>query len=119
MFLWVSPMKGVMGFGKKGKLSPCYIGPFEIQDRVGVVADHLALPPKLSMTHLVFHVSMLQKYLLDPSHVLALHTIQLGENLTYKEKPIAIVDHQVKKLHSKEVTSMKVIWKNHSGEEVT
>ena len=62
---------------------------------------------------------MLQKYLLDPSHLLAPHTIQLDEDLSYEEEPIAIINHQVKKLHLKEMVSMKVISKNHSREEVT
>ena len=63
-------MKGVMRFGKKGKLAPRYIGPFEILERVGMVAYLLALPLNLSQVHPVFHVSMLKKYILDPSHVL-------------------------------------------------
>ena len=112
-------MKGRIRFEKKGKFNPCYIGPFEILDRVSAVVYHLALPPELSMIHLVFHVSMLRKYLLDPSHVLGPHTIQLDEGLSYKKEPIAIVDHQVKKLASKEVGSVKVIWKNHSRKEAT
>ena len=71
MFLKVSPMKGILRFRKHGKLSPCYIEPFEILERIGVVAYRLALPPDLSMIHPVFDVSMLQKYILDPSHILA------------------------------------------------
>ena len=70
MFLKVAPMKSVMRFGKKGKLSPMYIRPFEILERIGKFAYRLALPPELSLVHNVFHVSMLRKYLLDPSHVL-------------------------------------------------
>ena len=70
VFLKVSPMKGVMRFGKKGKLAPRYIGPFEIRSRVGEVAYRLILPHELSRIHPVFHVSMLRKYIPDPSHVL-------------------------------------------------
>ena len=70
VFLKVSPMKGVMRFGKKGKLAPRYIGPFEIKSRVGEVAYRLVLPPELSRIHPVFHVSMLRKYIPYPSHVL-------------------------------------------------
>ena len=70
MFVKVSLMKGVMRFGKKRKLAPRYIGPFEILERVGMVAYRLALPPNMSKVHLVFHVSMLSKYISDPSHVL-------------------------------------------------
>ena len=70
VFLKVSPMKGVMRFGKKEKLAPRYIGPFEILERIGMVAYRLALPPDTSQVHPVFHVSMLMKYILDPSYVL-------------------------------------------------
>ena len=70
VFLKVSLMKGVMRFGKKRKLALRYIGPFEILDRVGMVAYWLALPSNLSQVHPVFHVSMLRKYIIDPSHVL-------------------------------------------------
>ena len=85
VFLKVSPTKGVMRFGKKGKLSPRYIGPFEILERVRVVAYCLALPPDLSNIHPVFHVSMLRKYNPDPSHVIWYETIQLQDDVTYEE----------------------------------
>jgi len=119
VFLRVSPMKGVMRFGKRGKLSPRYIGPFEILDRIGAVAYRLALPSELSMIHPVFHVSMLRKYLPDLSHVLAPQAIELNEDLSFEEKPVTIIDRQVKKLRSKEIASVKVVWKNHSVEEAT
>ena len=70
VFLKVSPMKGVMRFGKKGKLATRYIGSFEILERVDMVACRLALAPNLSQVHPVFYVSMLRKYISDPSHVL-------------------------------------------------
>nr|XP_025702560.1 uncharacterized protein LOC112803269 [Arachis hypogaea] len=101
VFLKVSPMKGVMRFGKRGKLSPRYIVPFEILDRIGAIAYRLALPSELSMIHPVFHVSMLRKYLSDPSHVLTPQAIELKDDLSFEEEPVAIVDRQVKKLHSK------------------
>ena len=63
------PKRGVVRFGKRGKLSPRFIGPFEILERIGVVAYLLALPPSMSDVHEVFHVSMLQKYTPDPAHV--------------------------------------------------
>ena len=119
VFLRVSPIKGVMRFGKKGKLSPRYVGPFEILERVEAVAYRLALPPEFPNVHPVFHVSMPRKYLPDPSHVIQPQVIQLGEDLTYEEKPKAIVDKQVKKLQSKEIAMVKVIWQNHISEEAT
>ncbi|WMV23778.1 hypothetical protein MTR67_017163 [Solanum verrucosum] len=111
-------MKGVLRFGKKGKLSPRYIRPYEILARVGVVAYRLALPLELSLVHSIFHVSMLRKYIPDPSHVLKASNIQLDENLTYEEEPVFIMDKQVRKLRLKEMATMKVAWKNHSSEEV-
>ena len=92
VFLKVSPMKGVMRFGKKGKLAPRYIGPFEIRSRVEKVAYRLVLPPELSRIHPVFHVSMLRKYIADPSHVLQSYAVELSDDLTYEEFPVAIVD---------------------------
>src|SRR5262249_15579382 len=72
-------MKGIMRFDKKGKLAPRYVGPFEIIDRVGEVAYHLALPPEFSHVHPVFHISMLRKYIPDPSHVLSPQSIELTD----------------------------------------
>ena len=70
VFLKISPWKGVLRFGKRGKLSPRYIGPYEILSKVGPVAYKLKLPPELSRIHDTFHVSMLRKYIPNPSHVL-------------------------------------------------
>ena len=69
VFLKVMPKRGVVRSGKRGKLSPRFIGPFEILERIGVVAYRLVLPPNMSGVHEVFHVSMLRKYTPDPSHV--------------------------------------------------
>ena len=88
VFLKVSPSKGVMRFGNKGKLSQRYIGPFEILDRVGNVSYRLALPPVLSHIHNVFHVSVLRKYMPDPSHVLEYEPINVREDLSYEEQPV-------------------------------
>ncbi|KAK2445863.1 hypothetical protein QL285_016745 [Trifolium repens] len=119
VFLRVSPMKGVLRFGRKGKLSPWFIGPFEILERVGPVAYRLALPPDLSGVHPVFHISMLRKYLYDPSHVISHEDVQLDENLSYTELPVAIIDKEVRRLRSKDIVSVKVLWKGPSGEEAT
>uniref|UniRef100_A0A1U7XEZ6 Uncharacterized protein LOC104238057 n=2 Tax=Nicotiana sylvestris TaxID=4096 RepID=A0A1U7XEZ6_NICSY len=119
VFLRVSPMKGVMRFGKRGKLSPRFRGPYEILDRVKAVAYRLALPPKLSFIHPVFHVSMLRKCISNSSQVLEAPTILLDEKLSYEEEPMAIVDRQVRKLRSKEIVFVKVLWRNHAVEEAT
>ena len=117
VFLKVSPMKGVIRFGKKGKLASRYIGLFEIRARVGEVAYRLVLPPELSRIHPVFHVSMLRKYIADPSHVLQPQAVEFSEDLTYEEFPVAIVDRQIRQLHTKEIPMVKVLWSNHTAED--
>ena len=109
VFLKVSPMKRVMRYGKKGKLVPRYIGPFEIRSRVGEVAYRLVLPPKLSRIHSVLNVSMLRKYISDPLHVLQPQTVELNEDLMYEEYLVAIVDRQVRQLCTKNFSMVKVL----------
>ena len=119
VFLKVAPMKGVMRFGKKGKLSPRFIGPFEILDRVGKLAYRLALPPALSAVHNVFHVSMLRKYVADPSHVIDFQPIVLDDKLAYEEVPVEILAREQKILRKKTINLVKVLWRNHLTEEAT
>ncbi|XP_070012884.1 uncharacterized protein [Nicotiana sylvestris] len=107
-------MKGVMIFGKKSKLSPRFIGPFEILDQVGEVTYRLALPPGLSAVHPVFHVSMFRKYHGDPSHVLDFSTVQLDRDLTYEEEPVAILDQQVRQLRSKSYPLVPIQWREYA-----
>ena len=92
IFLKVMPKKGVVRFGKRGKLSPRFIGPFEILERVGVVSYLLALPSSLLGVHEVFHVSMLRKYTPDPTHVVDWGELVVDENGTFKEGPVRILD---------------------------
>ena len=92
VFLRVSPCKEVFRFGKKGKLAPRYIGPFEILQRVGEVAYQLALPPQLFGIHDVFHISLLRKYELDVSHILDWQELNLQENMKYEERTREILD---------------------------
>ncbi|KAL5562060.1 hypothetical protein UlMin_031807 [Ulmus minor] len=119
VFLKIAPMKGVLRFGKKGKLSPRFIGPYEILERVGKVAYRLALPPDLSKVHNVFHVSMLKKYISDPTHILQSEPIQVNEDLTYEEKPVQILDRKEKELRKRKIPLVKVLWRNHATEEAT
>lgn len=119
VFLKVAPMREVLRFGKKGKLSPRFIGPFELLERIGPVAYRLALPPNLSVVHNIFHVAMLPKYIPYHLHVLAHDMLSLIEELTYKEDPVQILDKEVKRLRNYEIALVKVLWNNHKGEEAT
>ena len=86
------PKRGVVRFGKQGKLSPRFIGPFEILERVGTVAYRLALPLDLSSVHEVFHVSMLQKYTPDPTHAGDWDQLIIDADVTFEEGPVRIMD---------------------------
>ena len=86
------PKRGVVRFGKRGKLSPRFIKPFEILERVGTVAYRLALPPSLSSVHEVFHVSMLRKYTPDPTHVMDWGQLIIDADGTFEEGPVRIMD---------------------------
>ena len=104
---------------KRGKLSPRYIVPFEVLKRVGEVAYELALPPGLSVVHPVFHVSMLKRYHGDGNYIIRWDSVLLDENFSYEEEPVAILDREIRKLRSREITSIKVQWKNRPVEEAT
>ena len=119
MFLKVSPMKGVLMFDKKEKLAPRYIGPFKILERINAIAYRLVLPPDMSPVHLVFHVSMLRKYISDLSHVIQLQSVELNENLTSEKEPVAIVDYQARQLRLKQIPMLKVLWRNNNVAEHT
>ncbi|WMV13883.1 hypothetical protein MTR67_007268 [Solanum verrucosum] len=119
VYLNVSPMKGVMRFGKKGKLSPRYIGSYRISKRVGNVADELDLPQELAAVHPVFHISMLKKSMGDPSLIIPTKDIGIKDSLSYEKILVQILDRQVRKLRTKEVASVKVLWRNQFVEEAT
>ncbi|XP_070057113.1 uncharacterized protein [Nicotiana tomentosiformis] len=112
-------MKGVMRSGKKGKLSLRYIGRYKIIRKVGQVAYELDLPSDLESVHPVFHVSMIRKCIGDPSRVVSVDDVQVTEELSYEETPIAMLDRQVRGLRAKDVASMKVLWRNNNVEEMT
>ena len=92
VFLKVMPKRGVVRFDKRGKLSPRFIGPFEILERIGTVAYRLAFPPSMSGVHEVFHVSMLWKYTPDPVHVVDWGQIEVDTDGTFEEGPVCILD---------------------------
>nr|GEX98672.1 hypothetical protein [Tanacetum cinerariifolium] len=119
VFLKVSPARGVRRFGIKGKLSPRFIGPFEILDRVGEVSYRLALPPQLSHVHDVFHVSLLRGYKYHPLHVISYLLDQIRIDLSYVEEPKAILDHQDRVMRKKTVPFVKILWRNHPEREAT
>ena len=119
MFLKVSPWKKILRCGRKGKLSPRFIGPYEILERDGPVAYRLALPPELAKLHDVFHVSMLRRYRSDPSHILPVQDIQVQEDFTFDEEPKAILDREIRQLRNKQVPLVKVLWQHHGMEEAT
>ena len=119
MFLKVSPWKKVLRFGRKGKLSPRFIGPYEISERVGPVAYRLILPPELEKIHDVFHVSMLRRYRSDPSHLISPSEVEIQADMSYEEEPMRILAREVKELRNKRVPLVKVLWLKHGIEEAT
>ncbi|KAM1450625.1 hypothetical protein ACFX2I_037845 [Malus domestica] len=119
VFLKSSPWKGVVRFGKKRKLRPRYIGPYQIVERVGEIAYQCALPQELTRVHNVFHVSMLRRYVSDPSHVIPHQPLEINLDLTYDEVLMTILDWKDKVLRNETVRMVKVLWRNHSVEEAT
>ncbi|GAB2281625.1 hypothetical protein Dimus_039484 [Dionaea muscipula] len=119
VFLKVSPWKGAIRFRKKGKLSPRYIGPFDILDRVGDVSYRVALPPSLADVHNVFHVSMLRKYVHSHAHVIDFEQLRVREDMTYEERLCRDYGFEEKVLRNKTVQVVKVLWRNHAVEEAT
>nr|CAD1843941.1 unnamed protein product [Ananas comosus var. bracteatus] len=112
-------MRGVKCFGVREKLSPRYIGPFEVSERIGAVAYRLILPPKLAGVHSVFHVSNLHKYVHDPEHVMYYEPPDVQENLSYEEFPAMIIAREVRKLRNREIPYVKIRWTGHDNREAT
>ena len=119
VFLKVMPKRGVVRIDKCGKLSPRFIGPFEILERVGTVAYRLALPPSISSVHEVLHVSMLRKYTPDPAHVVDWGQIEVDTDGTFEEGPVCILDSRDQVLRRKTVRLVRVLWRHYGVEEST
>ena len=115
--LKVKPTRGVVRFGKRGKLSPRFIRPFEILERIGTIAYRLALPPSMSGVHEVFHVSMLRRYTPDPAHVVDWGEIEINTYGTFEEGPVCILDSRDQVLRRKTVRLVRVLWRHCGVEE--
>ena len=111
--------RGVVKFGKRGKLSPRFIGPFEMLERIGTVVYRLALPPSMTGVHEVFHVSMLRKYTPDPAHVVDWGQIEVDTDETFEEGPVCIFDSRDQVLRCKTVMLVRVLWRHYGVEEST
>nr|GEX47620.1 putative reverse transcriptase domain-containing protein [Tanacetum cinerariifolium] len=119
VMLKVSPWKGVIHFEKRRKLSPRFIGPFKILERIGSVAYQLELPRELQGIHNTFHVSNLKKCLSDGSLSIPLDEVQLDDKLHFIEEPAEIMDREVKRLKQSRIPIVKVRWNSHRGPEYT
>ncbi|GJS62402.1 hypothetical protein Tco_0657186 [Tanacetum coccineum] len=108
VFLKVSPWNGVVRFGKKGKLAPRFVGPFEIIEKVGSVAYRLDLPEELNVVHDTFHVSNLKKCLAGPTLQVALDEIRVNDKLNFVEEPMEILEREFKKLKHSRIAIIKV-----------
>ncbi|GJY63782.1 putative reverse transcriptase domain-containing protein [Tanacetum coccineum] len=115
VMLKVSPRKGVIRFGKRGKLNPRYIGPFKILERIGPVAYKLELPEELSNVH----ISNLKKCLSNESLVIPMKELRLDDKLNFVEEPVEIMDREVKKLKQSRIPIVKVRWNSKRGPKFT
>ncbi|GJU90410.1 putative reverse transcriptase domain-containing protein [Tanacetum coccineum] len=119
VLLKVSPWKGMIRFGKKGKLAPRFVGPFEIIEKVGPVAYQLGLPKELNGVHDTFHVSNLKKCLDDPTLQVLLDEIQFDAKLNFMEEHVEILEREFKKLKRSRIAIVKVRWDLKRGLEFT
>ncbi|KAI3807586.1 hypothetical protein L1987_23516 [Smallanthus sonchifolius] len=119
VLLKVSPWKGVIRFGKKGKLAPRYVGPFKILERIGKVAYKLELPPALNNVHPTFHVSNLKKCLADKNLHIPLDDVRIDETMHFVEKLVEIMDREIKQLKRSRIPIVKVHWDSKRGPEFT
>ena len=119
VFLKVMPKRGVVRFGKRGKLSSRFIGPFKVLERVGTVVYRLALPPIMSSVHEVFHVSMLRRYTPDLAHIVDWGEIEVDTDETFEEGPVCMMDSRDQVLRRKTMRLVRVLWHHLGVEEST
>ncbi|KAI0498751.1 hypothetical protein KFK09_019643 [Dendrobium nobile] len=119
VYVKVSPMKGVSRFGRVSKLSPRYVGPFEILERIGKSTYRLLLSDQMSDVHNVFHVSILRKWISDSEKKLSADEVEIQENLRYEEEPELILAYDIRNLRSKQIPMVKVQWKHRTAREAT
>ncbi|GJY45011.1 putative reverse transcriptase domain-containing protein [Tanacetum coccineum] len=117
--LKVLPWKGVVRFGKRGKLNPRYVGPFKVLENVGSVAYKLELLEELSRVHNTFHVSNLKKCYVDEPLAIPLDGLHFDDKLQFVEEPVKIMDHEVKQLRQSRVPIFKVRWNSRQGPKLT
>ncbi|GKA70196.1 hypothetical protein Tco_0776260 [Tanacetum coccineum] len=119
VMLKVSPWKGVVRFGKRGKLNPRYVRPFRVLAKVGKVAYRLELPQELSRVHHTFHVSNLKKCYADEPLVMPLEGIHVDDKLQFVEEPVEIMEREIKRLKRSRIPLVKVRWNSRRGPEFT
>ncbi|GJV97509.1 hypothetical protein Tco_1549086 [Tanacetum coccineum] len=119
VMLKVSPWKGVVRFGKRGKLNPRYVGPFKVIERVETVAYKLELLQQLSPVHNMFHVLNLKKCLSDESLVIPLEELHVDDKLQFMEDPVEVMDREIKQLKRSRIPIVKVKWNSKRGPELT
>lgn len=112
-------MTGVRRALKSKKLTPCFIGPYQITQRVRTVAYKIALPPSLENLHDVFHVSQLRNYIPNPSHVIQMDDVHVRDNLIVEALPLRIANREMKQLGGKEISLVKIVWGGPTGGSMT
>ena len=115
----VSPVEAVIRFNVRNKLSPRYIRPYEIIEKLNPMGYRLDLLAELKHMHNVFHISQPRKYVRDQNHIIIIEPIKMAKNLVCKERPMQILDYRVKQLQNKRIHLVKVLCANHTSSEVT